>query len=40
MKEIHAYELAKAVNGTILSGSEDTLITSVSTNSKEIEAGA
>lgn len=40
MKEIHAEALAKAVNGTILSGAGDTLITSVSTNSKEITKGA
>lgn len=40
MKAIKAVTLAEAVGGKLLSGNEDILITSVSTNSKEIQQGA
>lgn len=40
MKTIYAQELADAVGGTLLSGNGDVAVTSVSTNSKEIEKGA
>lgn len=40
MKAIKAGTLAEAVGGKILSGNKDLLITSVSTNSKEIQQGA
>lgn len=40
MKKIYAQELADAVGGTLLSGNGDVEISSVSTNSKEIEKGA
>ncbi|MDE7424202.1 MAG: UDP-N-acetylmuramoyl-tripeptide--D-alanyl-D-alanine ligase [Lachnospiraceae bacterium] len=39
MKAIKAGTLAEAVGGKILSGNKDLLITSVSTNSKEIQQG-
>lgn len=39
MKAVKAVTLAEAVGGKILSGDEDLLITSVSTNSKEIQQG-
>lgn len=40
MKKIYAQEVADAVGGTILSGDGSAIISSVSTNSKEIESGA
>lgn len=40
MKTVYAQELADAVGGTLISGKGDVAITSVSTNSKEIEKGA
>ena len=40
MKAIKAVTLAEAVGGKLLSGKEDLLITSVSTNSREIQEGA
>ena len=40
MKKIYAQEVADAAGGTILSGDGSAIISSVSTNSKEIEAGA
>lgn len=40
MKTIYAQELADAVGGKLLSGNGDVTISSVSTNSKEIEKGA
>lgn len=40
MKAISVEEIAKAVGGVILAGNSKTEITSVSTNSKEIEEGA